>query len=38
MVMTEEGYMGRVVGRDVSGKFDVKIAGLHEIRNFQKTT
>ena len=36
MVMTEEGYMGRVAGRDVSCKFDVKINGLHEIRNISE--
>ena len=28
--------MGRVVGRDVSGKFDVKIAGLYEIRKISE--
>jgi hypothetical protein len=36
MVMTEEGYMGRVAGRDVSCKFDVKINGLHEIRKISE--
>ena len=32
LVQTEDGFLGRVVGRNAGGGFDVRIPGLNETR------